>query len=161
MAQDRTVKDVGFQLKIASGSVTKKVQAAVLEGLVAVTENYKKQILQNISLTDHDLKELRALGYPYALGKPENSLHDDREVHIQTGRLKSGIKSEQPQQLTSRKFSVIITSSAPETPHLLYGTKFMRPRRFHMKAFEQTKDKFWQPVLDLLKKVKHNIPPLR
>lgn len=160
MAKDRKVQGAGFQLIISSGSVSEKVRAAVMAGLEDVTRNYKKQILKNISLTDHDLEELRALGYPYSTKKPEDSPHDDRQVHIQTGRLKSGISSEPPQEVTRSRFEVFITSSAPETAFLLYGTSRMRPRRFHQKAFEEIKDSFWDPILALLKKVEHRIAQL-
>lgn len=157
MAKDRKVQGAGFQLIISSGSVSEKVQAAILSGLEDVTSNYKKQVIKNISLTDHDLKDLRELGYPYARGKPEDFPHDDRMVHIQEGVLKRGIHSNPPEQITRNRFEVFITSSAPETPFLLYGTKTMRPRRFHQKAYEEIKERFWSPITDRLKKVSHRI----
>jgi len=157
MATDRKVQGAGFQLVISSGSVSKKVQAEIMAGLEEITEEYKKRVKQNISLTDHDLKELRELGYPYSTRRAEDSLHDDRMVHIQSKRLKDGIKSNPPEQITSRRFQIFVTSSAPETPYLIYGTSRMRPRRFHQKAYEDIKQRFWKPILDRLKKVEHRI----
>lgn len=157
MASDKKIQGAGFQLVVASGSVTKKVQSEILAGLEEISDEYKKQVIKNISLTDHDLKELRQLGYPYSIDKSEDSLHDDRMVHIQTGRLKAGIASQPPQQVTSRRWQIFVTSSAPETPFLIYGTSKMRPRRFHQKAYEDIKTKFWKPILDRLKKVEHRI----
>lgn len=160
MAKDRKVQGAGFQLVISSGTVSAKIREALMEGLKDVTKNYKDQVIKNISLTDHDLEELRALGYPYSTKKPADSPHDDRQVHVQTGRLKSGIRAEPPQEVTRNRFEVFITSSAPETPFLLFGTSRMRPRRFHLKAFEEIKDRFWNPILDRLKKVEHRIAPI-
>ena len=157
MAKDRKVQGAGFQLIISSGSVSEKVREAVMNGLEDVTNNYKKQIIKNISLTDHDLKDLRELGYPYSVNKAPDSPHDDRQVHIQTGRLRSGIRSEPPQEVTRSRFQVFVTSSAPETAYLLYGTSKMRPRRFHQKAFEEIQNRFWDPILARLKKVEHRI----
>src|SRR5208337_3026775 len=115
MATDRKVQGAGFQLVISSGSVSKKVQAEIMAGLEEITEEYKKRVKQNISLTDHDLKGLRELGYPYSTRRAEDSLHDDRMFHIQSKRLKDGIKSNPPEQITSRRFQIFVTSSAPET----------------------------------------------
>jgi HK97 gp10 family phage protein len=157
MASDRTVIRPGFKLTIASGSVTKKVQAAITEGLLKVARNYKTQIIKNISLDEHTLDELRELGFPYSKKHPESSLHDDRMVHEQTGRLKAGISEGKVEQTSSRRWSIFITSNAPYTPYLIFGTSKMRPRRFHEKAYEEIKDKFWDPVIAELGKVQHRI----
>lgn len=158
MAQDRKVTGAGFQLIIASGSITKKAEAAILLGLREISQEYKKQIDKAISLDDHTLAELRALGYPYSTDKAKGSLHgDDRLVHEQTGKLRSSIKVSPPAASTSRRFSVFITSSVEYMKYLIFGTSRMRPRRFHELAFEKMKDRFWDPVLKNLKKVEHRI----
>lgn len=158
MAQDRTVNGAGFKLIIASGSLTAKAQAAILEGLKTVSANYKEQIDKVISLDDHTLAELRALGYPYSTDKSEGGIHgDDRLVHEQTGKLRSSIKVSPPEATTSRTFSVFVTSTAEHMKYLIFGTSRMRPRRFHELAYERIKDRFWQPVLDNLSKVEHRI----
>lgn len=158
MAKDRKVTGAGFQLIIASGSVSEKAKAAIMEGLRDVAKNYKKQIDQVISLDDHTLAELRSLGYPYSTDKPKGSLHgDDRLVHEQTGKLRESIKVSTPEETTSRRFSVFVTSTAEHMKYLIYGTSRMRPRRFHELAYDKIKDKFWDPVIKNLKKVEHRI----
>lgn len=158
MATDRTVTGAGFKLVIASGSVSKKAQAAILDGLKDVAKNYKEQIDKVISLDDHTLEELRALGHPYSTSLPAGNLHgDDRLVHDQTGKLRSSIKVTAPQATTTRTFSVFVSSTSEHMKYLIFGTSRMRPRRFHEIAYDKIKDRFWNPVLDKLKKVEHRI----
>lgn len=158
---DRKVTGAGFQLIIASGSVSAKIRAAVLEGLQQVAKQYHAQVLRNISLDDHTLEELRKLGHPYSTSLPVDSFHgSDALVHEQSGKLKRTIRVWPPEETTSRRFSVYITSSAPYLPFLLYGTSTMRARPFHQKAYEDIKDRFWQPVLSQLSKVEHRIAPV-
>lgn len=158
MAKDRTVTGAGFQLIIASGSVSKKVEEAIMKGLKTISAEYKRQIDKTISLDDHTLEELRSLGHPYSAGLPPGNLHgDDRLVHEQTGELRKSIKVSPVEETTSRRFSVYISSDAPHMPFLIFGTSKMRPRRFHELAYERMKDKFWEPVLSQLKKVEHRI----
>jgi len=154
MAQNRKVQGAGFQLIIRTGSVTEAVQKAVMKGLTDVGKQYKERVMKNISLDDHTLQELREMGHPYRVTGPKDALHgDDRLVHEQSGKLKSSIRLQPVEQTTSRKFTVYITSNAPEMPFLIYGTSRMRPRRFHEKSYEDIKDRFWKPLLSELKKV--------
>lgn len=154
---DRKVTGAGFQLIIASGSVSAKAKAAIMKGLAGVAKQYKAQVIKNISLDDHTLEELRKLGHPYA-AKGGSGLHGtDALVHQQTRKLKQSIRASEPEELTSRRFSVFVTSDVPYMPYLLHGTSRMRARPFHEKSFNEIKDKFWDPVLDELKKVEHRI----
>jgi hypothetical protein len=157
MLADRTVTKAGFQLVIRSGSLSKAVQQAVLEGLSDIGKNYKRQIDKNISLDDHTLQELKKMGHPYATGKPENVPHDDRMVHEQEGTLRKSIKVHPPEESSSRRFTVYVTTDAPEAVWLIYGTVRMRPRRFHEKAFNEIKSTYWDPILSRLKKVNARI----
>lgn len=157
MLADRTVTKAGFQLIIRSGSVSAKVRTAVMEGLAEIAKNYKKQVDKNISLDDHTLQELRVMGHPYAVSKPENVPHDDRMVHEQEGTLRKSIKAHPPEETTSRRFTVYVTSDAPEAMWLIYGTARMRPRRFHEKAFNEIKNTYWEPVTERLKKLNYRM----
>lgn len=148
---DRTVTKAGFRLVIKSGTVSKQVKDAVVEGLTEVTKNYKDQVDKELSLDDHTLAELRQLGYPYAVGKPENIPHDDRMVHEQSGDLRKSIKIGPVEETTSRKFTALVTTTDPKAAFLIYGTSRMRPRRFHEKAFEDLKQKFWDPLIKRIK----------
>lgn len=154
---DRVVTKAGFQLIIKSGSVSKAIQEAVMSGLSQIAVDYKKQVDKNLSLDDHTLEELRQMDHPYGVGKPENVPHDDRMVHEQTGQLKKSIQSKPPEETTSRRFTVFITTDSPYAPYLIYGTSRMRPRRFHEKAFNDIKDKYWEPVTDRLKKLNYKM----
>jgi hypothetical protein len=154
MAQDRKVAGAGFQLIISSGRLSKAMESAVISGLADVAIQYKKQVIKNISLDDHTLEELRALGHPYSTLKPADTMHgDDRLVHEQTGALKRSIEVGAVEETTSRRFSVFATSNAPHMPWLIAGTSRMRARRFHEKAYEDIKDKFWKPLLEKLGKI--------
>ena len=157
MVQYRVVTKAGFQLIIRSGSVTKKIQQAILDGLGEIATNYKKQVDKNVSLDDHTLQELKAMGHPYAASKPADTPHDDRMVHEQTGAFRKSIKSSPAEETTSRRFTVYVTTDSPIAPYLIYGTAKMRPRRFHEKSFEEIKDKYWQPVTERLKKLNYKM----
>lgn len=159
MANDRTVNGAGFQLVIASGSVSKKIQDAIMDGLVDVGEAYRKQVIRAISFSDHTLQELREMGYPYStrFGEGSGPHGDDRIVHEQDGKLKQSIKISKPEETTTRRFSVFVTSDVPYMPFLIYGTSRMRARRFHEYALNQMKDVLFEPVLKNLKNVSHSI----
>lgn len=158
MASDRTVYGVGFKLIIRTGSVDKIVRKAVMDGLEGVGEQYRKKIKDSISFDDHSLAELRAMGHPYRVGAPANTLHgDDRIVHTQSGELKRSINKTRVEETTTRTFSVYITSNDPVMPYLIYGTTHMRPRRFHERAYELIKEVYWKPLTDKLAKVNYRI----
>ena len=154
---DRIVTKAGFQLTIRSGSVSKLVEQAIMDGLSEIAENYKKQVDKNLSLHDHTLQELRAMGHPYAVSQPANAVHDDRMVHEQSGELRKSIKSNPPQEITSRRYTVFVTTDSPYAPYLIYGTSRMRPRRFHEKSFDEIKDKYWKPILDRVQKLNFKV----
>jgi hypothetical protein len=154
---DKVVTKAGFSLIVRSGSVSKLMQQAIMDGLRDISKNYAEKVKKNVSLDDHSLAELRRMEHPYAVGKPENIPHDDRMVHIQTGELKRGIKYNPPESTTSRTFSVYVYSESPHTPYLIFGTSRMRPRRFHEKAFNEIKDKYWDPVLERLRKLNYRV----
>src|SRR5713101_10090432 len=100
MPQDQTITGAGYKLIIATGSVSRKVQEAIMVGLKRSGEIYKEAVIKNISLDDHSLAELRRLGHPYAVKSPGPPVHsDDRMVHIQTGRLKASIKLQGPKKI--------------------------------------------------------------
>ena len=158
MARNKRITGAGFQIVIASGTVMEKIKEAVLTGLEEVSEQYYKAVLENLSLDDHTLAELQALGHPYSVNAPRDGLHgDDRLVHEQSGKLKSSIKKGMPEESTSRRFSVYVTSSDPVMPWLIYGTATMRKRNFPEKAYEDIKPKFWEPVFAKLRKLEYRM----
>jgi hypothetical protein len=149
MPNDRTVVSSGFKINFRGGTVQKLIEEAISEELEDIGQKYKAAIIENISLTDHDLASLRALGYPYSTHTSAGPVHaDDREVHTQSGRLLEGIELSEV-MTDGHKFSIYVTSEAPYTQYLLSGTSRMRPRRFDEKSYE---DIGGDSVFDSLKK---------
>lgn len=137
MATDRAVVGNGFQIIFRGGTVQKKIQEAVVEGLTTAGKIYLEAVKNAVSLDDHTLAELKQLGHPYAKNTSVPPVHeDDRLVHIQSGELIEGIKLSHAIAETGRRFSIYVTSDAEYTDFLLLGTSFMRPRRFDEKAWE-------------------------
>lgn len=154
---DRIEKRGGCTLVIKNGSLSAKLREQILAGMKEVSDQYMKQVDKTLSLDDHTLQELRRLGHPYGVEKPENTPHDDAMIHEQTGKLRKSISVTAPSEITSRKIGVTITSDDPVMPFLMYGTTRMRPRRFHERAYQNIKDKYWQPIFDRLKKFNYRI----
>lgn len=156
---DREITGSGFRIIFRSGTVSKIVAEAVLKGLDDAASRYYAALLKNISLTDHDLQELRELGYPYAKNTDAEPVHeDDRLVHMQSGDLISGIKVTDAAAESNRTYSVHITSDSPYTEYLLNGTSKMRPRRFDEKAFEDVgKEKVFDQLIARLQGLKYRI----
>lgn len=158
MPSDKVVTGAGFKLIIRSGTVSKVIQKAAIEGLNEVAKQYFQSVIKNISLEDHTLEDLRNMGYPYRVDGPKDMIHgDDRMVHIQSGKLKDSIKLEPVSQDTSRKFTIHISSTDPIMPYLIYGTSKMRPRNFPQKAYEDIKDKYWKPLIKALSGINFRI----
>jgi len=157
MPSDKTIVSAGFKLVIRSGSISAQVREAVKDGLKGVADQYVKKVKDNLSLDDHSLKELREMGYPYSVNKPENIPHDDRMLHEQTGALKKSISQGRVEETTARIFTVSVSSDDPMIQGIIHGTSRMRPRRFHEKAYQDIKDKYWDPLLRKLKGVNFRI----
>ena len=151
MLTDKVITRPGFRLIIKSGTVSKLIQQQIIEGLNEIAKSFKDQVDKNVSLDDHSVQELRELGYPYAVGKPENVPHDDRLVHEQSGRLRESIRTAAAVQTSSRTFETFVKTNDPAAAFLIYGTSKMRPRRFHEKAFNDLKEKYWEPLTKRLK----------
>jgi hypothetical protein len=160
MPNDRTVKGPGYQLIIATGSVSKKVEQAILDGLAKAGDIYLEEVDKVTDLTDHDLNELRKLGHPYAVEAEARGVppvhKDDRLLHEQSGYLKLSMGLNAIKQ-TARRFSQVITSRAPYLAWLIAGTQTMRPRRFHELAYLRGRTKIWAPLKQALKGVRHRI----
>lgn len=154
---DREVTRAGFKLSIASGSVSRKVQQAILKGLRGSSDIYFEAVLQNVSLTGVSLQDMRDMGHPYSTDHAPNTLGDDRQVHIQSGEFKDSLKKGSPEQGSERIFTVYFSSSSGIANYLIFGTSKMRPRRFHEKAYNDIRSKVWEPLVENLKKVEHKI----
>jgi len=160
---DKDISGPGYRLVIRTGSLSKKMQEAVLDGLKACGQRYYEAVIRNISLDDHTLEELRRLGYPYAKkGSGEPVHEDDRLVHEQSGELKNTIKVSEPSQQSGRTFAVQLTSDAPYLDYLINGTSRMRPRNFPEKALEDLgREGVFDPLRKALAGVKYKIEETR
>jgi len=95
--------------------------------LKAMQDDVWPQWIRHISLTDHSLKDLAALGYPYSTKYGKNSfVHLDEDVHIQSGDLLASSRIETVKGPTGT--SVRIVNSSREYIYLRYGTSIMRAR---------------------------------
>ena len=81
------------------------------------------------SLTDHTLKELAALGHPYARRFAPNTLHPDHVVHAQSGTLTSGLHQETFEAGNSRIIGVV-RNEVWYDRFIQLGTWKMRPRPY-------------------------------
>jgi hypothetical protein len=103
------------------------------EAMVEATTDAAILLLQEMEFLtdriDHDLKQLREMGHPYANRNPQGQPHPDWIVHIQSGDLQRGLKL-LPTRMTGGKIEADILSEAPYTWYLLLGTRLMRSRDF-------------------------------
>lgn len=156
---DREINGKGFRVIFKSGTVSKLIGQAVVDGLNEVGRKYYAAIIKNVSLTDHDLQDLKELGYPYARNTDAEPVHeDDRLVHIQSGELLAGLKLIPAVAETNRTYSTHVTSDVPYTEYLLNGTSRMRPRRFDEKAYEDIGGaKAFDDLVERLRGLKYRI----
>lgn len=93
----------------------------------AMTEDVLPEWKKHIGLSDHTLKELAKLGYPYANRLPPDSfVHPDSEVHIQSGDFIASTTVNEVN--TGGGYKVQLTTANPVYEYLRYGTALMRPR---------------------------------
>lgn len=92
------------------------------------------------SLTDHSLKDLARLGFPYSKRYPvdHNPHGDDTLVHIQSGTLYNNI--EKQSDIGTMRSSVAVGVSPSKVPYiedLMVGAPRARPRRFIQRAYAE------------------------
>ena len=110
-----------------------------------------KAIGKNISLSDHSLSDLAAMGHPYARRAPQ-AIHDPGyQVHVQSGELKSGKYSGTDKagissgSLRARAF-VGINENVQHAFMVVYGTSKMVPRDFLIGSLGEVRDQIWQAL---------------
>jgi hypothetical protein len=114
------------------------ISATVIAAQAQVRQNFEKVVrdvlakhimdlaIKNTSLTDHTLKDLAALDHPYARRHPENSLHDDRKLHRQSGTLQTEFRDSTVR--VGDRILYTLRNAAHYWPFLRDGTETMRPR---------------------------------
>lgn len=114
----------------------------------AVVEDLEEKVLENISLTDHSLEDLRNMGHPYALAHPNNPHDPPYLVHEQEGDLKKCIKSGVEIQLGMGTLGrdVIVgfvgadEDECPHARHVIMGTSKMISRDFLTETLDTERD---------------------
>lgn len=103
---------------------------------------------KNISLSDHTLGDLAALGHPYATRAPQSIHSPSYQVHTQSGTMKSGKFSGTDKasiaggKLSARAY-VGISDAVKYAPFVVYGTSKMVPRDFLMGSLGECRDRIW------------------
>jgi hypothetical protein len=114
------------------------------------------KVIENISLRDHSLKDLRSMDHPYATrhGAQGTSPHDPYyQVHKQGGALRSSEKGwTEPADIRSGQLtaSAVVKLDAGIAPHavfVVYGTSKMIPRP----VMEGSKDEVLPTVKNLIR----------
>lgn len=121
-----------------------------------------EKITENITLTDHSLAELAAMGHPYAkrYGDFGMGIHTPYyQVHSQSGQLLSSKRSGTvPASVEHGKLSAIAyvgldEMMAPHALRVIYGTSKMIPRP----VLEGSKDEVVDEAYDLIKSTLKNL----
>lgn len=112
-----------FRRVTVIGGGAPKYMMDVLER--AMTQDVWPNWIKQISLNDHTLEDLAALGHPYSQRFAKDSfVHPDEQVHTQSGDLRAESKIE----LHPERMSVQLTNNSREYIYLRFGTRLMRMR---------------------------------
>ena len=140
MAKNRPF--IGLTLRV------KKGMKAVLQ---VAADRLQEKILENASLTDHTLEDLRDLDHPYSVRNPRNIHRPKFKVHAQEGTLEGAIGQ---QSAGRNKITVgVDESKAPHARHVILGTSTMVARDFVTGSFKQVEDELRDIVGKGTKKV--------
>ncbi len=139
-SRDRRARDLTIAM---AAFVDKRVKTLQKE----IVDVARESIEEHISLTDHSLKDLAAMGHPYRIGGP--GLHGNVFIHEQTGNLKDSLKEkviETPTHKIHIFFFDTSISGAWYLPYIIFGTSSMVPRDFIRASFVDAQNK-WREVL--------------
>lgn len=113
-------------------------------------------VKKNITLTDHSMEDLSAMGHPYAARAPQQIHSPSYQVHIQSGELARGRYSGTHKatlfggQLKARAY-VGIANSVTHALFVIYGTSKMVPRDFLVGSLGEVKEQIWETLSRSLK----------
>lgn len=115
------------------------------------------QLVENISLTDHSLRELARMGHPYSRRNAHPPHSPDFMVHTRSGELLRGIFSSiAPASVSGGSLSGSVTvglsRGVQHAVHIVYGTSRMIPRDVVRGSGEQQRDN----VFRILQRGLHN-----
>jgi len=116
--------------------------------LHTIADRLEARMKENASLTDHSLKDLRRLGYPYSAKRPRNPHTPPYLVHAQSGELSKAIESN---IINQYRIQVgVDEAKAPYIRHIVYGTERMLARDFITGSFLELEQEFpglWEQAL--------------
>jgi hypothetical protein len=95
------------------------------------------RMLENASLADHSLRDLRSIGHPYRRASPQNIHSPSYLVHTQSRSLIHAVRVEIVNQYRIRvgvDFSI-----APHAAAVIFGTSEMVSRDFVTKSLEEAR----------------------
>ena len=108
-----------------------------------------KAIEKNISLQDHSLEDLAAMGHPYAVRAPQAIHEPGYQVHTQSGELLGAKYSgTDPASVNGGRLSatafVGIRESVRHAFFVVYGTSKMVPRDFLIGSLGEVRIQIWE-----------------
>lgn len=116
-----------------------------------------KAIEKNITLSDHTLADLKAMGHPYARRSPQ-SIHDPKyQVHKQSGKMLEGKYSGTKKASVSlfgnleAQAYVGIKDDVEHAFHVVFGTSKMIPRDFLIGSLGEVREQLWNTLKRSLK----------
>jgi hypothetical protein len=116
-----------------------------------VEQMLKEAIKKNISLSDHSLADLAALGHPYAANAPQHIHDPDYQVHTQGGGMLSGLFSGTEALSISGGTAVASAYSGIDEAinyaiFVLLGTSKMIPRDFLSGSLEEIRTQVFETL---------------
>ncbi len=138
--------EISVRIRAAQKQVRLNFERAVRE---TFAEGVMKLALRDADLSDHTLADLAELDHPYSRRHPENSLHDDRKIHRQSGTLQTEFR-DTTTNVGGRIFYTL-RNAAHYWPFLRDGTKTARPRRLGALLDEQIKTEVWPKMIARLR----------
>lgn len=118
-------------------TVRKSVRSFAIQAADKGAENLHGSVRQNISLTDHSLKDLAKMDHPYATRHPQiKRIHTSGKienpafmVHTQTGRMLNALKQFNDDTYTKGGRSVVFFDQNVEhVKYVIEGTSVMHGR---------------------------------
>lgn len=110
-----------------------------------IESRLREAISKNISLTDHTLEDLAAMGHPYAAAHPANPHRPEYQVHSQSGQMLGGLisgtsdASFNASGVTAEAYAGI-TDAVDYALFVIFGTSKMVPRDFLTGSLEEIRD---------------------
>jgi HK97 gp10 family phage protein len=134
--------------RVVLKGLEKEVIASMKGKIKKAAEVLQQRMVENASLTDHSLKQLEKLGYPYAVNHPDNPHVPPHQVHKQSGKLVDNIKIKE----TPGGYSIGVSESdVPYVKWVIGGTKYMIARPFVEGSYQEVKLEIGKLMADGLK----------